>query len=39
MNKEKEALLKEILAEPDNTPHKVSMKGILRLLERMKPQT
>jgi hypothetical protein len=39
MNKEKEALLKEILAEPDNVPHKVSMKSILRLLERMQPKT
>ena len=39
MNKEKEALLKAILAESDNVPHTVSMKSILRLLERMQPQT
>jgi hypothetical protein len=39
MNKEKEALLKAILAEPDDVPRKVSMKSILRLLERMQPQT
>jgi hypothetical protein len=38
MNKEREALLKEILAQPD-VPHKVSERSILRLLGRMKPQT
>jgi hypothetical protein len=38
MNKEKEALLKTILAEPD-IPHKVSERSIQRLLKRMKPQT
>jgi hypothetical protein len=38
MNKEREALLKEILAQPD-VPHKVSERSIQRLLGRMKPQT
>jgi hypothetical protein len=38
MNKEKEALLKSILEEPD-VPHKVSERSIQRLLARMKPQT
>ncbi len=38
MNKEKEALLKAILAQPD-VPRKVSMKSIMRLLERMQPET
>ncbi len=38
MNKEKEALLAEILARPD-VPHKVSERSIQRLLGRMKPQT
>jgi hypothetical protein len=38
MNKEKEALLKEVLAQPD-IPHKVSERSIQRLLGRMKPQT
>lgn len=38
MNKEREALLKEVLAQPD-TPHKVSDRSIQRLLGRMKPQT
>jgi glycyl-tRNA synthetase (class II) len=39
MNKEKEALLKAVLTEPEDMPHKVSMRSIQRLLERMKPQT
>lgn len=38
MNKEKEALLKATLAQPDE-PHKVSMKSIMRLLARMQPET
>ena len=38
MNKEKEALLKKILAQPD-VSRKVSMKSIMRLIERMQPQT
>jgi hypothetical protein len=38
MNKEKEALLKKILEAPD-VPRKVSMKSIMRLLERMQPET
>jgi hypothetical protein len=38
MNKEKEALLKTILTEPD-IPHKVSERSLQRLLTRMKPQT
>jgi hypothetical protein len=38
MNKEKEALLKEILAKPDE-PHAVSKKSIMRLIERMQPET
>jgi hypothetical protein len=38
MNKEKEALLKTILTEPD-IPHKISERSIQRLLKRMKPQT
>jgi hypothetical protein len=38
MNKEKEALLKEILGQPD-IPHKVATKNLMRLIERMQPQT
>jgi hypothetical protein len=38
MNKEKEALLAEILARPD-VPYKVSERSIQRLLGRMQPQT
>ena len=38
MNKEKEALLAEILARPD-VPHKISERTIQRLIGRMKPQT
>jgi hypothetical protein len=38
MNKEREALLKEILAQPD-VPRKVSMKNLLAYIERMQPKT
>jgi hypothetical protein len=38
MNKEKEALLKAIMAEPD-VPRKVSPKNLLRFVERMQPET
>ena len=38
MNKEREALLKEILAEPD-VPRKVSPKNLLRFVDRMQPET
>jgi hypothetical protein len=38
MNKEKEALLKAIMAEPD-VPRKVSLKSLLRFVERMEPET
>jgi Flp pilus assembly CpaE family ATPase len=38
MNKEKEALLKAIQAEPD-VPKKVATKNLLRFIERMQPET
>jgi hypothetical protein len=38
MNKEKEALLKEILAQPD-IPRKVSPKSVLRFVNGMQPET
>jgi hypothetical protein len=38
MNKEKEALLKEILARPD-VPRKVAPKNVLRFVDRMQPKT
>jgi hypothetical protein len=38
MNKEKEALLKEILAQPD-VPRKVSPKNLLRFVDSCQPQT
>jgi hypothetical protein len=38
MNKEKEALLKEILERPD-VPRKVAPKNVLRFIDRMRPQT
>jgi hypothetical protein len=38
MNKEKEALLREIMAEPD-VPRKVSMKNLLGFIDRMQPET
>jgi hypothetical protein len=38
MNKERETLLKEILAQPD-VPRKVSMKNLLAYIERMQPKT
>ena len=38
MNKEKEALLKAIQAEPD-VPRKVAKKNLLRFIERMQPET
>jgi hypothetical protein len=38
MNKEKEALLKAILAQPD-VPRKVASKNVLRFVDRMKPET
>ena len=38
MTKEKEALLKEILARPD-VPRKVAPKNVLRFVERMQPET
>jgi arylamine N-acetyltransferase len=38
MNKEKEALLKEILAQPD-VPRKVAPKNVLRFVDRMQPKT
>jgi hypothetical protein len=38
MNKEKEALLQEILARPD-VPRKVSPKNVLRFVDRMQPKT
>jgi hypothetical protein len=38
MNKEKEALLKAILAEP-NVPRKIAYKNLLRFVERAKPET
>ena len=38
MNKEKEALLKAILAQPD-VPRKIAPKNVLRFVDRMKPET
>ena len=38
MNKEKEALLRQIMAEPD-VPRKVSMKNLLGFIEQMQPET
>jgi hypothetical protein len=38
MNREREELLKEILAEPD-VPRKVAVKNLLRFVDRMKPET
>ena len=38
MNKEKEALLKEILAQPD-VPRRVSTKHLLGFVNRMQPET
>jgi hypothetical protein len=37
-NKEKEALLKAILAQPD-VPRKIAPKNILRFVDRMDPET
>ena len=38
MNKEREALLEQIMNEPD-IPRKVSHKNLLRFVERMQPET
>jgi hypothetical protein len=38
MNKEREALLKEILAQPD-VPRKVAPKNVLRFVDIMQPET
>jgi hypothetical protein len=38
MNKQREALLKEILAEPD-APRKVAYKNLVRFVDRMSPET
>ena len=38
MNKEKEALLKAILAEPD-VPKKISHKNLVRFVDQMQPET